>query len=362
MSQISSTATASVQMTGPIKVPVGLRNIGNTCYMNASLQCIVHGSGLFLRGLEQRSSSSGGGGGGLFSSFSSSPSRSKLSNALVGLSKQSNINDLMAVKGGAAHLNHEFSGGRQNDAHEFIREFVHALHNEVNRVGKAAYKEMKDIDGESDSDAAQRWFSYFRSHDDSVVTDFFGGFMRSTTVCGSCSKRSLSFSPVWDLSLSMQAGSRNTVQDMIAHFMRVETLDNASSFHCDKCKQKRTGKKQSLLVNWPKVLVLQLMRFTHSGARNSHQVEFPARLESEAIPMPSQGLVQGAVQPSGYTLSGVVLHKGTANFGHYTAMVKPIGSRTWYNCDDSFVTQINESEVLRQKVDAYLLFYVMDDQ
>lgn len=338
-------------MGGPVRTPVGLRNIGNTCYMNASLQCIIQASGTFISALPSAAAEGASG-------------KSKLSKALAALAKSSNITDLTTVKGGAAHLNHEFHGGRQNDAHEFIREFLHALHIEHNRVGKAPYREMKDIEGESDADAARRWFAYFRSHDDSIVTDYFGGFMRATTVCGSCSHRSLSFSPVWDLSLSMSStgSSGSNVVAMMNDFMRVETLGSDGAFTCEKCKKKRQGKRQSMLVNWPKVLVLHLCRFTYSGARNSQQVDFPARLDEGDIPFPraASGVGADGSPVNGYSLSGVVLHRGTASFGHYTALVRPHGSRTWYNCDDSLVNPITESEVLRHRTEAYVLFYTMD--
>ena len=182
--------------------------------------------------------------------------------------------------------------------------------------------------------------------------------MRSTTVCGHCKHRSLSFSPVWDLSLSMKSGG-NDVISMINDYMKISDL---SEFHCEKCKKKRSGKRQSMLVNWPKVLVLHLCRFTYSGARNSQAVDYPLRLDQQEIPMPKTGSSVTSGDPvNGYSLSGIVLHKGTASFGHYTAFVRPNGSRTWYNCDDSLINTVSENEVLRYRTEAYLLFYTMNN-
>jgi ubiquitin C-terminal hydrolase len=149
---------------------------------------------------------------------------------------------------------------------------------------------------------------------------------------------------------------------MIKDFMKVDVLGADGAFTCEACKKKRQGRRQSMLVNWPKVLVLHLCRFTYSGARNSQSVDFPARLDQSMIPIPTAGGSTSNGDPiNGYSLSGVVLHRGTANFGHYTALVRPHGSRTWYHCDDSSVSTISESEVLRHRTEAYVLFYTMDE-
>lgn len=62
-----------------------------------------------------------------------------------------------------------------------------------------------------------------------------------------------------------------------------------------------------------------------------------------------------------YDLYGVVNHSGDLSNGHYTAVVRQLESRAWFNCDDSSVNMLQpEREVIVTK-DAYLLFYIRSD-
>ena len=60
-------------------------------------------------------------------------------------------------------------------------------------------------------------------------------------------------------------------------------------------------------------------------------------------------------QSTQYSLFAVVQHIGSLNFGHYTAYIKMDDTGRWYKADDSLVSEVQESEALRQE--AYLLFY-----
>lgn len=54
-----------------------------------------------------------------------------------------------------------------------------------------------------------------------------------------------------------------------------------------------------------------------------------------------------------YDLLAVVNHSGGMAQGHYTAYVKEIGR--WFRFDDTWVTEVDEKEVLASE--AYILFY-----
>lgn len=316
-------------------LPKGLRNMGNTCYMNAALQCLLHGSGSFVEQLEtarvRRTAS--------------------LRDSFVSLKTSSGTQALLGVKTGVSRVNAEFVGTRQNDSHEFIRELLHAIHKEVNRVeGKPKYVEMKDQDGETDTDAAARWIKYSQTHDDSVVYDHFGGFMRSVTKCGECGNRSFVFDPILDLSINLNP-------NLITAIGNINTMEDVQVFKCERCKGKNiASRRQTVVVRWPKTLVVHLKRFSSSGRKDGASVAFPPSIspkDAETFIMP-----QGTRFPSdGYALSGIVMHHGQMGYGHYTAYVKPLGGTHWYECDDGVVTPVSESAVLRATSAAYLLFY-----
>lgn len=60
-----------------------------------------------------------------------------------------------------------------------------------------------------------------------------------------------------------------------------------------------------------------------------------------------------------YKLTGVLLHAGTLNQGHYTAMcglTNEEGIDIWYHLNDSNFHEINPKDAL-DKETAYMLFY-----
>ena len=56
-----------------------------------------------------------------------------------------------------------------------------------------------------------------------------------------------------------------------------------------------------------------------------------------------------------YKLIGVVLHRGSLNYGHYTSICRNPIDNKWYNYDDDYVRQIPQEEVINEA--AYILFY-----
>jgi ubiquitin C-terminal hydrolase len=343
-----------------LALPAGFRNLGNTCYMNSALQCVLFGSGGFVRALRTtpilhnmgsvtpprlRSSATSSGG-----------SPMSLTQALLGLAEGAGSSSaLLNVKSGVSRMNSEFLGARQNDSHEFIRELLHGVHKEINRVeGKPKYVEMKDLPGEQDVDAARRWIAYSKTHDNSLVYDHFGGFLRSVTKCSACQNRSFVFDPFLDLSLP-------TAPTLMQALFNLNATESVQILKCDACKKKNVdGLRQTVVVEWPRTLVIHLKRFSSSGRKDTSNVVYPIRITQEDSASAGLVMPRNVTLPSrGYTLSGVVLHQGTMGFGHYIAYVRR-GS-TWYECDDSTITKINEATVLKAQSAAYLLFYTSED-
>jgi ubiquitin C-terminal hydrolase len=61
---------------------------------------------------------------------------------------------------------------------------------------------------------------------------------------------------------------------------------------------------------------------------------------------------------SDFFLSGIVVHQGSLEWGHYIAYVRASCSpqeHRWYCCSDEYVTLVDEEQVLQSE--AYILFY-----
>ena len=111
----------------------------------------------------------------------------------------------------------------------------------------------------------------------------------------------------------------------------------------------------------PNVLLVQLKRFDPEGKLDA-AVRFEEKLDLR--PFCQDSSIQLASEPCEYTLTGVVMHDGTADAGHYWAFVRTEANK-WFQCDDARVEEAELARVLEEgsgsgrpgKASAYLLLY-----
>ena len=79
------------------------------------------------------------------------------------------------------------------------------LHEDVNLVTNKPYVEAEDTDGENESLMAAKAWERHLQRNRSKVVDLFQGQLKSTVVCPSCQKVSITFDPFLFLSLPLAA-------------------------------------------------------------------------------------------------------------------------------------------------------------
>lgn len=200
-------------------IPQGLKNIGNTCFLNSTLQCLLHTPPVH-------------------NYVHSCP---KHFCVLCALKKLFNTRSQVPQEFlyTVPKLSRQFQIGRQADAHELLRFLVDRI-------------ESKD----------------FKSN-------VFAGELLSVIKCKECKFQSMVNEVFLDLSLEV---SSNTIEKCLSDFCREELLCGENKYLCPGCKRKNNASKQYFIKSAPNVLTIQLKRFTNNGKKDNRTVGFSEHL------------------------------------------------------------------------------------
>ncbi|XP_050377193.1 ubiquitin carboxyl-terminal hydrolase 21 [Argentina anserina] len=307
-------------------VGAGLYNLGNTCFINAILQCVTHTVPLVE---------------GLRSSNHPLPHDCGSEGLCVVCALREHI-DLSLVSSGSAlsplklvdNLNHfssYFRRYQQEDAHEFLQCFLDKL-------------EQSWLESEKKETAS--------NEDKNLVNNVFGGSLISKLRCCSCGHYSDTREPLIDLSLEIE--DVDSLPRALESFTKIEKInDSETKFTCEKCKEEVSVEKQLVVHEAPPVAAFHLKRFKTDGnyvEKIDKHVEFPLELDLKPYTSGNNSDVNLK-----YELYAIVEHVGfSATSGHYFCFIRSCPD-TWHRLDDSKVTRVREEFVLSQE--AYILFY-----
>ncbi|KAJ1818560.1 ubiquitin-specific protease doa4 [Coemansia sp. RSA 2598] len=361
----------------------GLKNFGNTCFMNCVIQCLV-GTGPFCRYFLQ-------------GSWKKDLVRdgSKKSDAEVAVEFARLVDNMwrgqygslspIGFRSAVGSCSAQFKGNDQEDAQEFALFLLDTLHESLNRVHPRPAPD-RDLTPEEEQQFEQlpdlqqaniQWERYIRRNW-SIMTSIFQGQIQSRLTCLSCNNTSTTYYTFTELSVPIpstgaKAGGATallrksvgrsgaapvSIYQCLNAFAEVETLDGENKWKCPRCKAKRRATKRLLVSRLPLVLIVHLKRFSTIG-------HFREKLETNVV-FPTQQLQMDPYvisdmrhqAPTGYNLYAVANHYGTLSAGHYTASVFNGLRRQWNYFDDTRVSPIAEDKVATPA--AYLLFFVQN--
>lgn len=153
----------------------------------------------------------------------------------------------------------------------------------------------------------------------------------------------------------MDIRKANTLDEALNTYFNREQLDN-NDYICEACKKRVPATKQFTLERPPKVLCVQLKRFSVLGGKISKHIGF-----KQTIDMGSYLCRESGEPPKRltYKLTSMVTHMGpSVNCGHYTAVAQ-ISSGQYYSFDDSCVRPISLNNVL--STNAYIMIFEMEN-
>lgn len=247
-----------------------------------------------------------------------------------------------------------YSGSAQQDAQEFLRYLLDALHGALNSGGQ---KISLHIDDEmSDLEKANEMWDWYTKRENSMIKDLFVGQLKSSLHCTHCDKTSVMYDPFWDLSVPVPSTPNCKLDKCLELFTVKDVLDGNEMPYCDYCKTTRKCIKWFTIQRFPKYLVIHLKRFSEMRwTKLTNIVEFPTGIaELDLTPYASESMEKSDPKPI-YSLYGISNHMGSTHGGHYVAFCKHPVTKKWYEYNDNFVSETRESSLVSSS--AYLLFY-----
>ena len=295
----------------------GLTNLGNTCYLNAALQCLLYSppltnyvmSGLAEQDLHRKRINA-----------------CALASEYISLTKaywtqqDPAVLDTRGVRGALAKLHRPFANSNPHDAHEALTLLLRHLHDALAKTPRV-----------DPSLAWQRvdrpaWEAQCAKEGYSMLTEVFQGQLECTVSGpGYCSVTHEHFT---GLSLDLQGCA--TLQQAVAGCTGPEEIEGFTL----PSGQTATVTQAKRFRYMPLVLVLHLKRFDPAGGKMDRFIDYSTTLEAGECT---------------YGLFAACLHRD----GHYVAACEVSGH--WFLCDDATCTAMEVNSVVQKE--AYILMY-----
>lgn len=153
----------------------------------------------------------------------------------------------------------------------------------------------------------------------------------------------------------------NSINDALFELQAPDFFTGTNQYYAEKLDRKIDAKKYQTIGTLPPYLIIQLSRFSYNydtweRIKIDTPFEFPIDLDLSDYVSDKNQITQ-------FKLRGVILHSGTAKYGHYVSYVADRATGKWRCCNDNQVAEISEKEVLTSSFghisnkNAYLLFY-----
>ena len=346
---------------------IGLENIGATCYMNASLQCLSNTkkfTKFFLCDYDYKKDD-----------------KKLMANEYYKLlkklwNKENNNKPIKptSFKEILSKQNSLFAGVAANDSKDFINFLIEKLHEELNEP--KINKDNNNINNEininninygNEMDMLKLFLSDFQIKFNSIISNLFYGILETKYHCNVCQDIKFNFQIYSFIEFHLQQvntyfynmgkrpllinGNINPDIDLYECFdylSKIDLMSGQNQMYCNKCNKECDALYSTKLYSGPIYLIIYLNR--GKGAVYECKVNFPEQLNLFNY----LGFKDG---PIVYDLYSVVCHLGPSSMsGHFVAYCKNRSDNKWYLYNDAIVSLCTKSQQYNDGM-PYILFY-----
>ncbi|KAJ3075794.1 hypothetical protein HDU98_006885 [Podochytrium sp. JEL0797] len=302
------------------RMPLGLKNLSATCYLNTLLQVWFHNI----------------------------PFRKAV----------------FAYRLGAG------SGANAKHADRIIKNlqlcFAYLMHGAKNVCDPKPFVDALGIDGGIQQDA-QEFSKLFTSTMETLLSPqptptvstliptLFEGTCSYLTQCATCHYSTSRQENFRDVELSITPDA--TLASSFESYLATEHLDAQNKWFCVECGSKQPATRQIRFHRFPRVLNVQILRFRYDVEKQTKRkvktaIEFP-----ECLNVAGMLVDRPQGEREGYLLTAVLMHRGASAYaGHFIARIRvpeEDGSSCWFTFNDEVVTKLEKVGFDVSDVDVY---------
>ena len=245
-----------------------------------------------------------------------------------------------------------FTGWAQNDVGEFIRFLLDCFHTCLQRNVKIHIKGKAETEKDLLATKCYKMLETMYAKEYSEIIDLFYGI--SISEIKQTPNNIVSQTPemffILDLPIPL-VEHQISVYDCLDLYVKEEKLEGDNAWHNETTGAKEEATKKLRFWNFPKILIIALKRFQISHnhiSKIDRYINYPER----GLNL-SRYVEEYYPDKYVYDLFGVCNHMGSVAGGHCTSIVRPYNTDAWFGCDDAHVQQIQNT----QSQYAYVLFY-----
>ena len=385
---------------------IGLKNVGATCYMNATLQCLSQIKQLtdYFKYHDYVNV--------VISKYKSLPNQKpcltkSYKNLIENLwpsnpelldnknTFQNNNNTYYApynFKNKISTMNPLFQGAQANDAKDLVNFIIMTLHEELNKIDKKNIQPILNNNFIINQTNQQEIFKYFLENfmreNKSIISDIFYGATHTITQCTGCPYIKHNFESIFFLIFPLEEVRKFKLQQLMnpnmnqmmmnmnminanQNMMKIQLLNQnivdmkdcfdynrkaerffgQDAMYCNICKAQMNSTFQTTLYYSPNILILVLNR--------GKGIQYKVKLKFDEVLDITNYSEESAKTGAIYDLIGVVTHMGESGAsGHFVAACKSPKNGVWYKYNDDLVFPVQnfQTEILNYAM-PYILFY-----
>ena len=353
-----------------IKPPlIGLANIGATCYMNATLQCLSNIDTLTNYVLIYQKI------------FSQNVIKYDLTNEYAKLVKnlwdENNAKKYYEpydFKDKIGQKNPLFSGIAANDSKDLILFIFQEMHKELNNINinNLNFNGMNNLikDQRNEKGEYKIFLEDYYSANNSIIQKLFYGEQESINICHNCNVKMYNFNifsflifpleKVRQYIINMQTNGfdKVTLKDCFDHYTSEEILSGENQMYCNYCNQNADYSTYNKIYKHPEILVIILNR--GNGLEFDVEFEYPKKISINDYINFDNNSNYNNNEDIKYELIGIIAHLGDSSMsGHFISICKNPVDKKWYKFNDAIVSESSSELDSDDNLNniPYVLFY-----